>query len=515
MRLEFSQWIGQSGRMLGSAIVMAGLTAPTLLPLAAQAQFAPYCQQTLEAITEKENLRQAIQKGDRKSEKRYQELVADHGRQIQECRKQNNVRTQGIWLRLYECDTRPGRLEEVLDRIVERGYNEIFVETFFNGEVLLPKGDNPTQWQSVLNSAGQEKRDLLAEIIQKGHDRGLKIHAWMFSMNFGYNYAIRPEKQPLLIRNGRGQTSIETENSPGLSTELGSINPNEAFIDPYNPIARRDYLQMVQEVMKRKPDGMYFDYIRYPRLVGKRAVMREIDDLWVYSEASKNAMLSRAQNSKGRDLIQRYLDNKRITAQDLADIDQRYPQEANQAPLWQGRNPTPGENQLPAATRQAQLADELWRFAVAHTYQGVVDFLTMAAAPAQQQGIRTGAVFFSDANQVVGNGYDSRLQPWDRFPKNMEFHPMAYANCNRVNCITDQIQRVLKLAPYGTKVSPVLAGIWQQSVSNRPPLEVQMQGIQQIAPQIDGLSHFAFSWQEPLSDRDRKFCRAPLPIKRR
>jgi hypothetical protein len=64
-------------------------------------------------------------------------------------------------------------------------------------------------------------------------------------------------------------------------------------------------------------------------------------------------------------------------------------------------------------------------------------------------------------------------------------------------------------------VTPVLAGIWQQSVSNRPPLEVQMQGMQQIAPQIDGLSHFAFSWQEPLSDRDRKFCRVPLPIKRR
>jgi hypothetical protein len=517
MRLEFSQWIGRAGQTIVNAIVLAGVTAPSLIwqqPVQAQ-QFAPYCQQTLESITEKETLRQAIQKGDKPAEKRYKDLVADHARQIQECRKQNSFRSQGIWLRLYECDTRPGRLEEVLDRIVERGYNEVFVETFFNGEVLLPKGDNPTQWQSVLNSAGQEKRDLLAEIIQKGHERGLKIHAWMFSLNFGYNYAIRPEKQPLLIRNGRGQTSIQTENSPGLSTELGSINPNEAFVDPYNPIARRDYLQMVQEVMKRKPDGMFFDYIRYPRLVGKRAIMTQIDDLWVYSDASKGAMLSRAQNNKGRDVIQRYIDNKQITAQDLLEIDQRYPQEAAQPPLWQGRNPVIDENSLPAATRQARLADELWRFAVAHAYQGVVDFLTIASAPAQQQGVRTGAVFFSDANQVVGNGYDSRLQPWDRFPRTLELLPMAYANCNRVDCITAQIQRVLKLAPPGSRISPVLAGIWQQSVSNRPPLEVQMQGMQQMAPQIDGLSHFAFSWQEPLSDRDRKFCRAPLPIKRR
>jgi hypothetical protein len=504
-----------SGRTIVNAIVIAGLTTPTLGLRPAQAQFAPYCQQTLEAITEKETLRQALQKGDKDAEKRYRDRVADHARQIQACRKQNNFRSQGIWLRLYECDARPGRLEEVLDRIVERGYSEVFVETFFNGMVLLPKSDNPTQWQSALDSPSLDKRDLLAEIIQKGRDRGLKVHAWMFAMNFGYNYAIRPEKQPLLIRNGRGQTSIETENSPGLSTELGSVNPNEAFIDPYNPIARRDYLQMLQEVLKRKPDGMYFDYIRYPRLKGKRSMMSQVEDLWVYSDASKSAMLARAQNSKGRELIQRYVDNKQITARDLEDLDRLYPQEAAQPPLWQGRNPAPNENQLTISSRQAQLNDELWRFAVAHTYQGVVDFLTMSVAPAQQQGIRTGAVFFSDANQVSNNRYDSRLQPWDRFPANVEFHPMAYANCNRVDCITDQIQRVLKLAPYGTKVYPVLAGIWQQSVSNRPPLEVQMQGMQQIAPQIDGLSHFAFSWQEPLSDRDRKFCRAPLPIKRR
>ncbi|MBE9032782.1 hypothetical protein IQ266_23885, partial [filamentous cyanobacterium LEGE 11480] len=341
------------------------------------------------------------------------------------------------------------------------------------------------------------------------------VHAWMFSLNFGYSYAIRKEKQPLLIRNGRGQTSIETPTSPGIGTKLGSVNPNEAFVDPYNPIARRDYLQMVQEVMKRKPDGMYFDYIRFPRLKGQFSAISRIEDLWVYSDASKGAMLSRAQNNKGRELIQRYLDNKKITVNDLQAIDERYPQEADQPPLWQGRKPSPRENQLSPWARKSRLEGELWRFAVSHTYQGVVDFLTLAAGPAQQQGIRTGAVFFSDANKTVGRGFDSRLQPWDRFPKNMEFHPMAYANCGRVDCVMAQIRRVTRLAPYGVKIFPVFAGIWQQTVRNHPPLEQKMQALRQTAPQINGLSHFAFSWQEPLADRDRKFCRVPLPIKRR
>jgi Glycosyl hydrolase-like 10 len=493
-----------------------GCLGPSLLsfgviPATAQAQFAPYCQQSLDNISRKEALRTDAIKGNQDAEKTYQAMVLEQAKQLQLCRQQNQFRTQGIWLRLYECDTKPGRIEEVLDRIVDRGYNEVFVETFFNGMVLLPKADNSTAWDSVLLAKGQENRDLLAEIIRKGHERGLKINSWMFSLNFGYSYASRREKQSTLIRNGRGQTSIQTETSPGLSTELGSINPNEAFVDPYHPTARRDYLKMVQEVLKRKPDGMFFDYIRYPRLVGKHAIANEVSDLWVYGEASRSAMLSRANNEKGRELIRRYLDNHQITAEDVVDVDRRYPQEIAQPPLWQGRNPLPNENQLSPNDRRSRLADELWRFAVAHTYQGVVDFLALVSAPGQQNGITTGAVFFSDGNQTVGNGFDSRLQPWDRFPTNLEFHPMAYGNCGRADCIVNQVNRVLRMLPAGVKVKPVLAGIWQESVSNRPPLEVQMQAIKQAAPQITEMSHFAFSWQEPLSDRDRKFCRIPLP----
>ncbi|MBE9031065.1 hypothetical protein IQ266_15125, partial [filamentous cyanobacterium LEGE 11480] len=159
---------------ISGSLLIASSSISTMAVAPAQAQFAPYCQQTLEAITEKENLRQAMRKGNRKAEKKYRNLVTDHARHLTACRKQNAFRTQGIWLRLYECDVRPGRIEETLDRIVERGYNEIFVETFYNGMVLLPKADNPTEWQSVLQSRGLEKRDLLAEVIKKGRERGLK-----------------------------------------------------------------------------------------------------------------------------------------------------------------------------------------------------------------------------------------------------------------------------------------------------------------------------------------------------
>ena len=122
--------------------------------------------------------------------------------------------------------------------------------------------------------------------------------------------------------------------------------------------------------------------------------------------------------------------------------------------------------------------------------------------------MRAGAVFFPDGNQSVGQqGYDSRLQPWDRFPTTLEWHPMSYATCGNVSCIAALVQRVVSQAPAGTQVIPVIAGVWGQSISNRPSLEAQMQAIRQVAPQIRGVSHFAYSWQEPQFDSDRKSCR--------
>ena len=104
-------------------------------------------------------------------------------------------------------------------------------------------------------------------------------------------------------------------------------------------------------------------------------------------------------------------------------------------------------------------------------------------------------------------GYDSRLQPWDRFPSDMEWHPMVYANCGKTSCIMEEIDRVVSMAPQQTQIMPVLAGDWGQPVQNRPSLEAQMDDIyRRHGDRIDSVSHFAYSWQEPDSDRNRKFC---------
>ncbi|MCL1468809.1 family 10 glycosylhydrolase [Argonema galeatum] len=482
------------------------LLSPWIDRKPAQAQVRVPCQLPAEAGQQKENLRLAALRGDREAQNRYQALIAKQAAQLQECRTQNWPRNQAIWLRLYPCDIRPGSLGAILDRIVNKGYNEVYVEVFYDGQVLLPQTDNPTPWQSVVQVPGAEKYDLLAEAIDKGRKRGLKVYAWAFTMNFGYVYAQQPDRQSVLARNGTGKTSLEVANDAGIDTDLTKGDASKAFIDPYNPQARQDYEKLIEAITKRKPDGVLFDYVRYPRGTGDASVVTKVQDLWIYGDAAKQVLLQRAINSKGLDLIRRFLTKGYVTTEDIAQVDQLYPEE--QEPLWQGRNPDLTKSVLPPGERQPMLQTELWQLSVAHAAQGVLDFVTAAIGPLQRQGIRTGAVFFPGGNQSVGQGgYDSRIQPWDKFPSSMEWHPMLYANCGESSCILNELQRVLGLAPLGTEIKPALAGDWGRSLGDRPSLEVQMAAIRQAAPQINTVSHFAFSWQEPESDRERKFCR--------
>jgi hypothetical protein len=469
-------------------MVSSSLISQVGMTQSAQAQTLAYCQLNAEAIAEKESLRTSSLKGNKEALDGYKAIVNKHADSLQQCRRRTWPRDQAIWLRLYPCDAKEGAVDDILDRIVNRGYNQVYLEVFSDSQVLLPASDNPTPWTPVLRNSGTENVDLLAQVIQKGHERGLRVYAWMFTMNFGYSYSQRSDRQRVLARNGRGETSLSF-------VKDGS----QAFVDPYNQQAKTDYYRLVQAVLKRKPDGILFDYIRYPRGSGSDSVATRVEDLWIYGDAAKQALYDRALNSKGRELIQRYISKGSINSSDISAINSLYPDEG--APLWQGRNPSGNDT-------VASLQWQLWQLSVAHAAQGVLDFLALASLPAQRSGIKAGAVFFPDANQVVGRGgFDSRLQPWDRFPSSLEWHPMVYGVCGNTGCIDNLVKRTLDGAlSGGAQVIPALAGAWGQSVSNRPSLEAQMSSLRQFAPQVNSVSHFAFSWQEPQFDRDRKFC---------
>ena len=488
-------------RYLGLGILTNGIVSAGVV---SQAIAIP-CQLPAQAIQQKENLRQAAIRGNRAAQNRYRAILSQHARQQAACRQRNWPRHQAIWLRLYPCDIRPGSLERIMDRIVNKGYNQVYVEVFYASQVLLPQADNPTPWQSVVKVRGAQRVDLLAQAIQKGRQRGLKVYAWLYSMNFGSAYAQRPDRRGTLARNGFGHDNLSALYDVVVDEDLVRRENGKAFIDPYNAQARADYQNLVQAVIKRRPDGVLFDYVRYPRSGGGASVATRVQDLWIYGDASLRALYRRASNNKGQALIYQFLSQGYITAGDIAEIDALNPEEGE--PLWQGRNPNSTKYLPLPQQRQPILQQQLWLLTVTHAVQGILDFLQAAIRPVQQQRIRAGAVFFPSGNRAVGQGYDSRIQPWDQFPSSIEWHPMLYKACGNTSCIVGEMREVLSFAQRRTEIKPALAGVWGKSIRNRPPLEVQMQAIRQFAPRITTVSHFAFSWQEAALDRERKFCR--------
>ena len=488
----------KNSAVLTAATTSIAIAASLIIPInnhqSAVAATGPYCKFTPEEIAAKESLLKASFDAGNQASQEYQEIVKQHAEMLRLCRSHSWPEEQAIWLRLYPCDVTPGSIEAVLDDIVNQGYNKIHLEVFYDSQVLLPPGNNPTAWKSVVNTPGAENIDLLKQTIDKGRERGLKVYAWLFTMNFGYTYAQRPDRQDALARNGIGNNSLTFVH-----------DRSQAFVDPYSRQAQLDYYHLVEAILQRQPDGILFDYIRYPRGSGKYSLVNNVKDLWIYGQSSLQVLMNRANNQKGKAAIAKYLEQGKLTMNDLAAIDRQYPQETE--PSWQGRQLNTNSKVSPK-DRHRILQEDLWFFVVAHAAQGVVDFLSFAAQPAQSRGIPAGAVFFPDANRLVGKtGFDSRLQAWDKFPSTLEWHPMAYSVCNGTKCIENEVETVLKTAPQGTKVIPALAGVWGEICRQHPSLEEQMGALRKFYSEINSVSHFGYSWQEPAKDRQRQSCR--------
>ena len=454
-----------------------------------------YCQLEESLVKQKEKLLQASLKGDSGAQQEYESVLTQHAELIRQCRATNWPQEQAIWLRLYPCDVSPGSIDYVLDRIVNQGYNRVHLEVFYDSQVLLPPADNNTPWISVARTPGTENVDLLKQAIEKGKQRGLKVYAWLFTMNFGYSYGQQADRQDTLARNGAGEDSLNFVS-----------DRSQAFIDPYNRRVQEDYYRLVQSVLQRNPDGILFDYIRYPKGSGEDSFVKDVKDLWIYSSASLETLYNRSTNKKGREIIKRYVEKGHITLNDLKSVDWLYPEEGE--PNWQGRNLNNRRAVNSLGDRYKALKSDLWFFTVAHAAQGVIDFLSFAASPAVERQIPAGGVFFPYANRLVGDySFDSRLQAWDKFPASLEWHPMSYAICADSSCIVDEVRTVLDQASPETKVVPALAGVWGAEYRQHPPLEEQMAALRQEFPEIWSVSHFAYSWQEPELDRQRKFCK--------
>jgi uncharacterized lipoprotein YddW (UPF0748 family) len=161
---NYSVWQRFGISLASIGVMLSGVSGLIQAP----AQAGGTCQLPDSAIAQKEQLRLAALQGEVSAQEQYQTILRQHAQLLQNCRRQQWPQKQAIWLRLYPCDVQPGELDRIFDEIVSSGYNQVYVEVFYDGRVLLPAADNPTVWPSVLSQPGLENVDLLAQAIATG-----------------------------------------------------------------------------------------------------------------------------------------------------------------------------------------------------------------------------------------------------------------------------------------------------------------------------------------------------------
>jgi len=414
---------------------------------------SPTCDVEVQERILKDNLRKGISLATNAAQ--YQILVAKHKDLLTICRSKNSLKTQALWLRLYPQDTKPEVLEDVLDRIVNRGYNAIFVEVFYDGQILLPVADNPTPWRSLTAEAVKSGQvaanyDLWAEVIRKGRERGLEVYGTS-TINFG-DYA---------------QSTANT----------GS-----------------DFSRAIAALAQRQPDGILFDYGLYSSGVGN------IKDLGIYA---RQALIAAMPNGT-KELMAIYLETGKITPEAIASLHDNNQQKLG---IAQSRS-----NPNLAATAAERILGQL---ALSHARQGISDLIDRAIANINlpSNSLKIGVAFSPNIPKLDQKSEvtKSQMQPWDRFTPSIERHLRTSSICNDGKCVANEVKKVVNASSKFSnkfdlelKICPVLIGVWGQTFRSHPSLEIQMQAIRAATPQISCVSHLSYSWIEPDSDRQRQ-----------
>ena len=151
------------------------------------------------------------------------------------------VPRKGLWIRPYSGDLSDLDILKVMDDAQSLGITDLFVETFWGGKLIFPGNPTfPDRYPGV---------DLLKAYVREGHRRGIRVHAWLHTLNFGPAWAAaHPDT---LVKDGFGDTS-------------GEVEKGSDTVSPALPEVKVELDRIVDELASHSVDGVMLDYLRYP-----------------------------------------------------------------------------------------------------------------------------------------------------------------------------------------------------------------------------------------------------------
>lgn len=149
-------------------------------------------------------------------------------------------------------------LAKIFDQLAAAGINTVFFETINAGYPIYPSEVAPQQNPFVRGW------DPLAAAVKLAHERGMELHAWVWT------FAVGNQRHNALVNlpaNYPGPVIVAHPEWASYDNR-GSLFPpgqGKPFLDPANPAARQYLFRLFNEIVSRyQVDGLQLDYIRYP-----------------------------------------------------------------------------------------------------------------------------------------------------------------------------------------------------------------------------------------------------------
>lgn len=162
---------------------------------------------------------------------------------------------KGLWHRPFETDLKA--VQKTLDELKSFHINHLFVETYFNGRLILPSKNAKERMHSFVGNYGIYGNNLLKAFVEEGRKRAIKIHAWVENFFIGQ---YKDEKNIPFDIYDASWFLINRD-----QTILQKNEVNYVFLDPANPEVRSYVLSLYKDILSIDGlESLHLDYIRYP-----------------------------------------------------------------------------------------------------------------------------------------------------------------------------------------------------------------------------------------------------------
>ncbi|ERN41102.1 hypothetical protein KR51_00023640 [Rubidibacter lacunae KORDI 51-2] len=161
---------------------------------------------------------------------------------------------RGVWLTNVDSEIlfSSKGTRDALDRLARLNFNTIYPTVWQNGYTLFPSQVTQSEYGVTVDPATSEGgRDMLAELVDGGHARGMTVIPWF---EFGF---MAPEDSELV----RQHPDWLTNHYDGSFVQLkGDGTFRAVWLNPFNPEVQQFILDMVLETVKTYDvDGIQFD----------------------------------------------------------------------------------------------------------------------------------------------------------------------------------------------------------------------------------------------------------------